>query len=99
VQGAGLGRRALSMKPAPFEYHRATSVENAVSLLSEFADEDPKILAGGQSLVPMMNFRLATPGHIVDINSVEGLDSVEQSDSGVVIGALVRHSDIEDSAL
>lgn len=86
------------MKPAPFQYHRAETVSEAVQLLSELEEEDPKLLSGGQSLVPMMNFRLATPGHIVDINGIEDLARVEKADSELVIGALVRHADIEDSA-
>jgi carbon-monoxide dehydrogenase medium subunit len=86
------------LKPASFEYHVADTVDDAVQLLDELSDEDPKILAGGQSLVPMMNFRLATPGHIVDINRVKGLSSVERENDQLIVGALVRHADIEDSA-
>jgi carbon-monoxide dehydrogenase medium subunit len=85
------------MKPAPFDYHAPKSVEEAVRLLDELAEEDPKILAGGQSLVPMMNFRLATPGHIVDLNGVPGLDALERDEGGLLIGAMVRHAVIEDS--
>jgi carbon-monoxide dehydrogenase medium subunit len=87
------------LKPAPFEYHRATTVHEAIDLLVELRDEDPMVLAGGQSLVPMMNFRLATPGRIIDINPIESLRGVEDRGSELVIGALVRHAEIEDSLL
>ena len=58
------------MKPARFEYHAPTSVDEAVQLLGTLAAEDGRILAGGQSLVPTMAFRLAKPGHLIDINAV-----------------------------
>src|SRR5690606_42111432 len=67
--------RGGDMKPAPFEYHRAYTVDEAVALLAELGD-DAKVIAGGQSLVPMMNFRLARPCALVDINPVAGLDHV-----------------------
>ena len=60
------------MKPAPFAYHRAHSVAEAVALLAELGDE-AKILAGGLSLVPMMNFRLARPAALVDVSRLDGL--------------------------
>ncbi|MBW3095839.1 FAD binding domain-containing protein [Pseudohoeflea coraliihabitans] len=77
------------MRPAAFEYHKATSLEHALTLLQEFG-EDGRPLAGGQSLVPMMNLRLARPGHLVDINGL-GLDSIEERGDVLHIGALVRH--------
>lgn len=77
------------MRPAPFEYHRATSVENALELLAEFG-EDGRPLAGGQSLVPMMNLRLARPSHLVDINGLP-LDGIERVGEVIRIGSLVRH--------
>ncbi len=86
------------MKPAPFEYFAPTTVDRAVGLLDQLRDEDVKLLAGGQSLVPMMNLRLARPTHIVDLNRVDGLDGIGIDDGHVVIGALARHADIEDSA-
>lgn len=81
------------MKPAPFEYHRAKDLEEAVSLLAELGD-GAKILAGGQSLVPMMNFRLARPAALIDITRVPGL-SYLRSDACLSIGALTRHRQVE----
>jgi CO/xanthine dehydrogenase FAD-binding subunit len=79
------------MKPADFKYHRPGSIDEALSLLREFGDEG-KILAGGQSLMPLMNFRLAQPAHLIDINSIDGLDYV-RSEKGVInIGCLARQS-------
>lgn len=85
------------MKPAPFEYAAPGTVAEAVTLLGELSDEEPKVLAGGQSLVPMMNLRLARPTHLVDINRVGGLHGISVVEGEVRIGALTRHSDIEDS--
>ena len=62
------------MKPAPFTYHRPETLAEAVRLLAELAPHDGRILAGGQSLVPIMAFRLARPAHLIDINTVAGLD-------------------------
>jgi carbon-monoxide dehydrogenase medium subunit len=69
-------------------------VAEAAQLLSRFADDEVRILAGGQSLVPMMAFRLARPGHLIDINGLSELSQITQADGGVEIGALVRHNDI-----
>lgn len=77
------------MRPAAFEYHRVESLDHALTLLAEFGDEGRPI-AGGQSLVPMMNLRLAAPAHLVDINGI-GLDAIERVGDVVRIGALVRH--------
>lgn len=77
------------MRPAPFEYHKAVDIEDAVRLLAEFGDEGRPI-AGGQSLVPMMNLRLARPSHLVDINAL-ALNDIEFDDRVMRIGALVRH--------
>lgn len=85
------------MKPAPFEYHAATTVEQACSLLASL--EDAKVLAGGQSLVPLLNFRLARPQHIVDINRIAALDRIYERDGGVAVQALARQSAVEDSEL
>ncbi|WAC25611.1 FAD binding domain-containing protein [Ancylobacter sp. SL191] len=80
------------MKPSRFQYHRATDVPHALALLREHAG-DTKILAGGQSLVPAMNFRLARPGVLIDINAIEGLAGVTGSSAaGLTIGALTRHA-------
>jgi aerobic carbon-monoxide dehydrogenase medium subunit len=79
------------MKPPPFVYHRPTSVEEATRLLAELGDE-AKVVAGGQSLVPLLNFRLAAPAHLVDINGITGLDGLDRADGAVDVGATVRHS-------
>ena len=81
------------MKPPPFEYHAPASVDKAVSMLASL--EDAKVLAGGQSLVPLLNFRLARPAHIVDINRIETLTRVYERDGGIAVGAIVRQSDAE----
>jgi len=83
------------VKPAPFAYHRAHSVGEAVGLLAEIGDE-AKILAGGLSLVPMMNFRLARPSALIDVTRVEGL-SYLRAGSGLRIGALTTHRTVETS--
>lgn len=80
------------MKPAPFDYHRAHSVEEAAGLLAQTGG---KVLAGGQSLVPLMSMRLASPVALVDINAIPGLDRIEVDDAAVRIGATVRHRALE----
>lgn len=82
------------MKPPPFTYRRATDLDEALATLAEVGD-DGKVLAGGQSLVPLLNFRLAAPEVLVDINRVAGLDVVETTDAHVRVGATVRHADLE----
>lgn len=82
------------MKPAPFEYHRAYTPEEVVQLLTELGD-DAKILAGGQSLAPMMNFRLARPSALVDVNTVGGLDYIRREGDKLCVGALTRHRALE----
>ena len=79
------------MKPASFKYFRPGSVSEALALLSENQD-DCKILAGGQSLVPAMNFRLLRPSIIIDINELEELSAIKATDQNVLIGALTRHA-------
>lgn len=83
------------MKPAPFEYHAPATVGEACSLLGSL--DEAKVLAGGQSLVPLLNFRLARPQHIVDINRIAGLERVYERDGGVAVQALARQSAVEDS--
>ena len=83
------------MKPPLFEYHRAGSVDEVVALLGEYADE-AKVLAGGQSLVPLLSLRLACPAHLLDINRVAALSSIENG-NGLTVGAMVRHRAIERS--
>jgi len=85
------------VKPAPFEHHAPLTVEQAVSVLTEVG-HDGKVLAGGQSLIPILNMRLASPAHLVDINRVAGLDTVEVTPEAVRVGALVRHAALERSA-
>jgi aerobic carbon-monoxide dehydrogenase medium subunit len=83
------------VKPAPFAYHRADSVAEAVALLSELGDE-AKILAGGLSLVPMMNFRLARPSALVDVSRIEGLSYLRADPAdGLRVGALTTHRAVE----
>ena len=85
------------MKPAPFVHHAPRSVDETVAVLAEVG-HDGKVLAGGQSLVPVLNMRLASPGHLVDINGVAGLDAVDVTDAWVRVGALVRHARLERDA-
>ena len=77
------------MRPAAFQYYKATNLEQALELLAQFG-EDGRPLAGGQSLVPMMNLRLARPGHLVDISALP-LNGIEVTGSVMRVGALVRH--------
>jgi CO/xanthine dehydrogenase FAD-binding subunit len=85
------------VKPPPFEYHAPASVDEACRLLGSL--EDAKVLAGGQSLVPLLNFRLARPAHLVDINRIPDLARIYERDGGVAVQALARQADIEDSEL
>jgi 2-furoyl-CoA dehydrogenase FAD binding subunit len=80
------------MKPAPFAYHRPRTLDEAVALLG--SEPDAKVMAGGQSLVPLLTMRLAGPATIVDISAVEGLDTLTADADGVRIGAMVRHADV-----
>jgi carbon-monoxide dehydrogenase medium subunit len=84
------------MKPAPFNLLRPRSVDEALALLQAHGD-DAKILAGGQSLVPLMNFRLAQPRNLIDLNGVRGLDEIKLSDQTLSLGAMVRQRDVERS--
>lgn len=79
------------MKPASFEYHAPKTVDEAVALLAELAPQDGRVLAGGQSLVPTMAFRLARPAHLVDINGVDELKRIDTEGDALTIGACVRH--------
>jgi carbon-monoxide dehydrogenase medium subunit len=79
------------MKPAPFHYHAPKTIDETLDLLAEFADDDGRVLAGGQSLVPTMAFRLARPRHLVDINGVAELNRLAVEDGKLCIGAGVRH--------
>jgi aerobic carbon-monoxide dehydrogenase medium subunit len=86
------------MYPARFEYFAPTTVEEAVSILERYGDE-AKVLAGGQSLIPLMKLRFATPRALVDINRIAGLDELYEDNDLLNVGALVRHKDCERSEL
>jgi len=74
------------MLPSRFDYHRASSIDEALSLLDQYG-EDAKVLAGGQSLIPLMKLRFAAPAHLIDINPISGLDSIEERDGSLAIGS------------
>ena len=84
------------MKPAKFDYYAPTTRDEALELLGEHG-YDAKVLAGGQSLMPMMNLRLARPAVVVDINRVEGLSGISSDGAGMTIGAMTRQREIERS--
>ncbi len=85
------------MQPRPFEYVRASTVAQAVELLEKHG-ERAKVLAGGQSLIPLLKLRLASPGLLVDIGRIQGLSAIEETRTGLRIGALARHGDVGRSA-
>lgn len=84
------------MKPAPFDYRRPGTLAEAVAALA--GEPNAKVLAGGQSLVPLLSMRLAAPAMLVDINAIPGLDAIEVEDGGVRVGALARHAAVLASA-
>lgn len=86
------------MKPAPFVYRRATTINQAVELMAEFGSE-ARLLAGGQSLIPLMNFRLAKPAALIDINPLNELVYVIQEDETLRVGAMVRQRQVERDPL
>ena len=86
------------MYPASFDYVAPTSLAEAIDLLDRHG-HDAKVVAGGQSLIPLMKFRFASPAVLVDINGIPGLDTIAEGDGGLHIGALVRHKDAERSDL
>jgi aerobic carbon-monoxide dehydrogenase medium subunit len=83
------------MKPAPFTYHAPKTVAEALDILADVADDDGRVLAGGQSLVPTMAFRLARPKHLVDINGLRELEYIERQEGKLLIGAATRHAAFE----
>ena len=87
------------MKPAPFVRHVPKTLEEALKILAEVAPQDGRVLAGGQSLVPIMAFRLAKPAHLVDINEVAGLDKMTSDGKMLTIGARVRHAAFHKSVV
>jgi aerobic carbon-monoxide dehydrogenase medium subunit len=80
------------MKPASFRYHAPKTLAEAVAVLAEVAPDDGRVLAGGQSLVPIMAFRLAKPTHLVDINGIKELAKIAVADGKLRVGACVRHA-------
>ncbi len=85
------------MKPPPFSYHDPRTVADVIGLLSTL--ENAKLLAGGQSLMPMLNFRYVQPDHIIDLNRVEGLSYIRETADGMEVGAMTRQRDLEFSEL
>jgi aerobic carbon-monoxide dehydrogenase medium subunit len=85
------------MKPAPFGYFAPTTLDEALTLLAEHGG-DARPLAGGQSLIPAMNFRLATPAILIDLNGIAALSFVEAAPAALTIGAMTRHRTVEQSA-
>jgi len=85
------------MKPPPFAYAAPDTLEEALGLLTEHAEAEPRVLAGGQSLIPLMNFRLAKPGYLVDLRNVAGLSGIRRDGDVLVIGAMTRLAEVERS--
>lgn len=86
------------MKPARFDYYDPTTLDEALDLLRQHGDE-AKLLAGGQSLIPMLNMRLARPPVLIDLNRVEGLAYIREAGDSLAIGAMTRHAEVERSDL
>src|ERR1700735_4013938 len=87
------------MKPAPFSYHAPTELQEALKLLAALAPQDGRILAGGQSLVPTMAFRMARPAHLIDINGIAELATVTVKDNVLASGACVGNAAFEASTV
>ncbi len=85
------------MKPSPFTYHDPATIAEVIGLLSSL--DNAKLLAGGQSLMPMLNFRYVQPDHIIDLNRVEGLSYIRETADGMEVGAMTRQRDLEFSEL
>lgn len=85
------------MKPAPFRYQRPESLADALALLSE--NPDARVIAGGQSLAPMMNMRLVTPAELIDLNAIAGMDAISERGNFLEIGAMARHHAVANSSL
>src|SRR5207247_6021752 len=86
------------MKPPPFEYDDPQTLDEALGILAKHGDE-AKVLAGGQSLVPLLNFRLVRPAHLVDLNEIAGLDGIRVENGRLAIGAMRRQRAVEASAV
>src|SRR5262245_66172541 len=85
------------MKPPPFSYHDPRTVSDTVALLGRL--DNAKLLAGGQSLMPMLNMRFVQPDHVIDLNRVEGLAFIRENGGALEIGAMTRQRDLEFSEL
>src|SRR5579863_644362 len=88
---------AKQMKPAAFTYHRPHTLEDALSLLA-LHGFDAKLIAGGQSLAPMMNMRFAQPAHLIDLNALPQLEGISSEGDALVIGAMTRHHEVATSS-
>ncbi len=86
------------MIPPAFEYLRPNTIPEAIAFLQQYGD-DAKILSGGQSLIPMMKFRLARPGYLIDINRISGLSYIKEEGGYLKIGGLTREAELENSLL
>lgn len=86
------------MYPASFEYHRASSVAEALAMMEQYGD-GAKVLAGGHSLLPIMKLRFATPAHLIDIGRIAALEGITESAGTIAIGAMTRHADVASSAV
>jgi carbon-monoxide dehydrogenase medium subunit len=87
----------VAVKPPPFSYAAPETVAEAVHLLTEHAEAEPRVLAGGQSLIPLMNFRLAKPGYLIDLRKVAGLSGIRREGDVLVVGAMTRLAELERS--
>jgi carbon-monoxide dehydrogenase medium subunit len=85
------------MKAAPFEYRRAVDLQESLQLIAQL--DDATVLAGGQSLMPMMNFLYLTPAHLIDLNQVADLRGITIDGDDLVIGAMTRQHELADAAL
>ncbi|HKS75485.1 MAG TPA: xanthine dehydrogenase family protein subunit M [Terriglobales bacterium] len=86
------------MYPRAFHYHRASTLKEATGMLAQLGDE-AKLLAGGQSLIPLMKLRFANPAHLIDLNFIPGTSYIKEADGGLRFGAMTRHAEIENSPL
>jgi aerobic carbon-monoxide dehydrogenase medium subunit len=87
----------VAVKPPPFSYAAPETVAEAVQLLAEHAEAEPRVLAGGQSLIPLMNFRLAKPGYLIDLRKVAALSGIRREGDALVVGAMTRLAEVEHS--
>jgi carbon-monoxide dehydrogenase medium subunit len=95
---AGPGKEVMAMPATTFEYHVPTTLQEAISLLTQYGG-DAKILAGGHSLIPIMNLRLAQPRALIDIGKIPGLSGIREENGAIVIGAMTTHYMVESSVV